>query len=616
LFAAITLAGRDASARVIDMFPGDNLRSRVAALVAGDELVIHAGTYSTSTSASWFFSATLVGTGAAPIVIRAAAGEHVVIAGDPTQTADLLTLDAEFVTLRGLEMTGGARGIRITRGHDIAIENCVLHGFGGSAVTANAPGTVYTSLRIAGNEIYDTGGTGEALYFGCTDASCEVDASTIEGNWLHDLVGTSGSMGTAVLLKTGSHDNSIRGNVLHDLTGGAIVTSGSVGRGGANVIEENVAWNVQDSAIQVIADAVVRNNIVLSSAANGISLLGAMPGFTTGGGNVSIVNNTVVGAAAAAIRIVGGTTGPIVVANNAAYSESATAISASGDLSMTTFMTNVVQGAVVGVSSGTMPGSIASDFVAASFSGGPPNDVFPTASGALAGTGSAAFLPTRDFNDTVRTTADVGAYQVSAGGNPGWTIAGAFHVYASTSPGDAGVDAGSEDAGAIAMDAATDASGDAASLADAPLPGDETGAVTDAGSGPDESATDAGDEAVVIAGDASVLDARSDAGASMDVVATDDGFTALDAAMDAPAFADSSATDAIAMADAGTTDGSRTDSHDAHDGGSDTPRTAACACRAGTVRAPPWSVSLSLALVGWAMRGRKRRRASSRGAER
>ena len=72
-------------------------------------------------------------------------------------------------------------------------------------------------------------------------------------------------------------------------------------------------------------------------------------------------------------------------------------------------------------------GNIATDFLGASFSGAPPNEVFPSVGSLLVGAASAPQLVSDDFNGTPRDGAlDAGAYKFDAAGNPGWVLTPGF----------------------------------------------------------------------------------------------------------------------------------------------------------------------------------------------
>ena len=62
-----------AHATAYDIHAGDDLYARLAALQAGDTVVVHAGTFTTP----GFYEVTWPGTAGSPIAITAAPGEHV-----------------------------------------------------------------------------------------------------------------------------------------------------------------------------------------------------------------------------------------------------------------------------------------------------------------------------------------------------------------------------------------------------------------------------------------------------------------------------------------------------------------------------------------------------------
>jgi len=196
-----------------------------------------------------------------------------------------------------------------------------------------------------------------------------------------------------------------------------------VGNGGPNTIESNVMWNCGDHGIQSAADAIIRNNIILGSNSDGIHMQQHQNGSPS---NLVIVHNTILHPSNDAISI-SGATGSILIANNALYAQNGSAISANGNLGQLMVLGNVGIGALNGASGGFTSGSLAGDFVAASFSGAPPNDVFPKAGSKLIGAGDAAHVVEVDFNGTARNgVADVGAYKFDTAGNPGWTIGPGF----------------------------------------------------------------------------------------------------------------------------------------------------------------------------------------------
>jgi hypothetical protein len=142
--------------------------------------------------------------------------------------------------------------------------------------------------------------------------------------------------------------------------------------------------------------------------------------------NMQVVHNTVINQDAGIV--VRNVVGPVVVANNAVYAQTGSAIRlVSGNLGMVTVAGNVGQGGLSGASSGYVEGKgIGADFVAATF-GVPPIDVFPRAGSALIGAASSGHTASLDFNGTSRSgSLDAGAYRFNSAGNPGWRIVAGF----------------------------------------------------------------------------------------------------------------------------------------------------------------------------------------------
>jgi len=248
--------------------------------------------------------------------------------------------------------------------------------------------------------------------------------SVIESNYVHDTNGPAVEQGDGIELKEGSAGNIIRNNVVHDTNYPGIITYSTVGNGPANIIEGNAIWNTNDYAIQSAADSIIRNNIVLGT----IGLQAHQAGSPS---NQVLAHNTII-----AINDgidVRNVSGSVVIANNAIYSQSGAAIRLiSGNTSLVMVSGNVGGGGLAGASGGYVNGNgIAGDFVAASFAGTPPMDLFPKTGGALPAAGTAQYVTGFDFNGTPRNgVADVGAYAYRAGDNPGWLLAASFKAMA------------------------------------------------------------------------------------------------------------------------------------------------------------------------------------------
>ena len=103
-----------ANAATTEVNPGEDLFGILENVVAGDEVVVHAGTYTSQQGGgSWFRQLTLNGTADEPIVIRAADGETVVIEGDPGASQNIINIEGSYSTWKGVEMVYGSHGVRI-----------------------------------------------------------------------------------------------------------------------------------------------------------------------------------------------------------------------------------------------------------------------------------------------------------------------------------------------------------------------------------------------------------------------------------------------------------------------------------------------------------------------
>jgi parallel beta-helix repeat protein len=286
------------------------------------------------------------------------------------------------------------------------------------AISANSGGT-YEGLIIRRNHIHHTNGHGEGLYLGCNEDGCRVADSLIEGNYIHHMNRPGVSQGDGIELKEGSYNNVIRDNVIHDTNYPGIIVYSTVGNGPANIIEGNVIWGVNDNTVQIAADAVFRNNIVLGNVA-------LQPHQAGSPSNINLIHNTIIsGSSGIEVR---GVTGPVLISNNAVYAQGTAIRVISGDTGQVSLSGNVGAGGLSGATSGyTDGGGIATDMINANYSGSPPIDVFPSSGSALAASGDPAHVAAEDFNGNPRNgSVDAGAYVYQPGGNPGWMITTSF----------------------------------------------------------------------------------------------------------------------------------------------------------------------------------------------
>ncbi len=414
--ALFAVCGR-AGATTIEIGPTADFRTAMQNLHAGDTLLLDAGTY-TLTS---YFELDLNGTSAQPITITAAPGARPVVQYSGTSQNIVNIVHATFLTIDGIEFSGGSRGLRFIGGSDIVVRNCSVHDTAANAISANDTGEDYARFAFLHNEIYNTGDTGEGFYLGCNGDACRIHDSIVANNYIHDLDNANISQGDGIEIKKGSYANIVRDNVIRDVNYPGITMYDVNGNGTPNIIERNIVWNSHDSGIQITADAIVRNNIVLGAANNAFFSNNIDGGSAN---NLTIVNNTFLMPQGIGIRL-NGVTGSVLIANNAIYAPNGDAVHASGTVAGVTLVANAGQGTLSGVSGAfNAAGNIANDFLGASLSGVPPQNVIPK-SALLVGAGDAANLPIDDFDGHPRSGhVDIGAYR--AGGAPGWIISSAF----------------------------------------------------------------------------------------------------------------------------------------------------------------------------------------------
>ncbi|MGH7391758.1 MAG: right-handed parallel beta-helix repeat-containing protein, partial [Candidatus Rokuibacteriota bacterium] len=300
LLLAAGAAAAPASARVIEIFPpsdttscNEEFETVANTLQPGDELVLHDGVYSQTCARTISRN----GTAASPIVIRAAAGARPIITRPMNASFDfnqnnLEISSSSYLVIRGLTFRGGDIGIAF-RGtnHHVTLEDNEVFETGNNAIALNggdSDALVFRRNHVHHTGLYALGSTeGEGMYVGCNNATCLVTNSLIENNYIHHTRSTSGGGNDGIEIKPGSANNIVRNNVIHDTTIGTRYPCIFVyGDGvGANIVEGNVMWNCGE-AIQVVSDAVIRNNIILTSD---VGITAAPHAQVNGVRNVTIV---------------------------------------------------------------------------------------------------------------------------------------------------------------------------------------------------------------------------------------------------------------------------------------------------------------------------------------
>lgn len=422
-----------AYAATIEIFPlvadcNEQFETVANSLQPGDELVLHGGTYSQNCRRA----ITANGAPSSPILIRAVAGE-IPIVTRPADNIDthnnIEIVNSSYLILRGLHFRGGSIGVRFIGGHHIILQDSEISETGNNAIAMNSGNT--DSFTIRRNHIHHTGlstsGTteGEGMYVGCNNATCIASHHMIENNYIHHLRGTSDGGNDGIEVKVGSHGNIIRNNVIHDTNIGMQYPCIFVYGGGSsvNIVEGNAMWNCGEG-IQVVADAVIRNNIILNS---NVGITAAPHVQVPQMRNVTLVNNSLYGHTQCLyIRWSGATT--MILANNAFYCPGRTAVDASGLTESTvTVRSNYLEG---NLSGGTIDNSrfFAGGSATSAFVNPTGFDLWPSPTSVLIGRADANHVPTLDFNEATRAVPyDVGAYETEGlPTNPGWKVGPGF----------------------------------------------------------------------------------------------------------------------------------------------------------------------------------------------
>lgn len=427
----------DGEARIVRAATVGELQARTASLVAGDTLLVSAGTYDLTT---WSLSE-LRGRADAWIVIRA---EGKAVVRGTSDCCNLVQIEnVHYLELRGFELTlaspgTGGDGVNVRGTHvshlrmaDLYIHHVVNNGISLFADSAD-------HVELVGSEISHA--TGSGLYWGYPGRDLVRDV-LIQGNHIHHCPADPAEpTGYGIQFKGWGHRARILDNVLHDVGGtsrsGLIVYYGKRPLAGddpadINVVAGNALWNCRNEGITAMSDARIENNVVFD-AAIGINLQTYSDesfAGTTFVENLTVRNNTVFRCRSAALALSGwsASMGTVVLAANAAY-QGAAGTAISGQAGKAVVEGNIFLGAS-SLSAGAKAGAGLGDFMAVAAADLPPAlDFYPSAASALlAADGDAAHCASADFNGAAREgPCQAGAYHRRQAANPGWKIQPGF----------------------------------------------------------------------------------------------------------------------------------------------------------------------------------------------
>ncbi|NKB55541.1 MAG: hypothetical protein GKS00_04310 [Alphaproteobacteria bacterium] len=276
----------DAAARTVtlpppaDCGPTDGIEAAARALQPGDELILGPGAFCQTGRRLIAVS----GTAEKPILIRGSGVGRTVLTrpGKPTErhAFDGTEFRGAHLIIRGIHFRGGKRGLVFHGGaHHVTLEDSEVSHTANNGVTLNNGDTRHFVIRR--NHIHHTGNLdralgrteGEGLYIGCNDAKCIAHDHVIEDNRIHHLKANGRGGNDGIEIKYGSYGNTVRNNVIHTIAPAfgntkypCIFAYGTLDRhqDRPNIIEGNRMWGCGE-AIQIVSDAVVRNNTILDS---------------------------------------------------------------------------------------------------------------------------------------------------------------------------------------------------------------------------------------------------------------------------------------------------------------------------------------------------------------
>jgi hypothetical protein len=417
-------------------------RIETATLSPGDLVHVMAGTYAIQGSLR------LTGISGAPLAWVGITAEGDVTLRNTALQNVVNIQDCHHLFLRGFEITHDNRGLpygswdpvdgvkfQNSPSDHVAIDSCRLHHLGNVAISSQAP--EIRNVSVVDNEIHDCF---IGLYWGYYEAPDKRYAhdGLIARNYLHDCppVDLDGT-GYGIQVKGGSRGNVIEDNVLVNTSGGtraAIAVyhiSTDLGtETHRNVIRRNFIRASRNEGIYATEGTLIENNVLMDCADVGINVTLRDTGWGSFYGNLTIRNNTVFGIDATggqALFIgVGPVTLPQQIANNLLL------VTGAGQVSLRLppgFTGSSAQNHCFGATIGSTLGVVMLPDLGAVLSTtyGDAGNLFPAPTGVLVSAADPPQAPGEDFNGTPRDGApDVGAYQSTGRGNPGWVLADGF----------------------------------------------------------------------------------------------------------------------------------------------------------------------------------------------
>ena len=431
-----------ASAATLEVSPGDDLVGLTATLQPGDELILADGVYQIRGELA---ITKVLSTEDAPLLIRPAEGAAPVIELVPDEEGsydnDIVDIEnSSWVRIEGITFQGSSdwlddsqnhRGVQIEDSNNITLTGVTIAQTGDTSVYLAGTNS---GIVIENSHIHSTL-DGHGVYVGCNDASCWTSDSRLSNNWIHSI---GGEDNWSIYLAHGSQGIELTDNVIYGSVGYGVYL-GSTEYGDRNVFEGNAVWGLSGIGLYVQGAARVRNNILFNIDGTGLYMRDPERGTYA---DVIFSFNTIAQTTGWAVNVedwylqLG-----MVMANNAICNptgyglsyEQPTVDTATPD-SDNVIVNNVACGLVDGLDEfddAVIPGAGYADFVDVEVWDFYPADTDSTLI-STADPNGYTYVPELDFNGLARDgdTPEVGAYEWSGAGNPGWAIQEGFKEFA------------------------------------------------------------------------------------------------------------------------------------------------------------------------------------------
>ena len=381
-----------ASAAILELSPGDDLVGLSESLQPGDELILADGLYQIRGQIVW----SVLSTESAPLTMRPAEGAEPVIELIPDEEGnydnDILQIeDSSWVVVEGITFQGSTdwtddsqnhRGIQVVNSSNVTISDVTVMQTGDTSIYLSGTNS---GIVVENSHIHSTL-NGYGFYVGCYDASCWTSSSRISNNWIHSI---GGDDNWSIYLAHGSQGIEVTDNVIYGSAGYGVYL-GSTEYGDRNGFEGNAIWGVSGIGLYIQGAARVRNNILFNNAIcnpTGYGLVFEDPEVDTA---TPDSDNLITG--------------------------------------------NVACGLVEGLDE--FDDAFTSGAGFADFSDVEGWDFYPASSDStLIGTANPSgetYVPEQDFNGLTRDgdSPEVGAYEWTGSGNPGWAIQEGYKEFA------------------------------------------------------------------------------------------------------------------------------------------------------------------------------------------